>query len=497
MTGLLKFVALLIGMVLFLGGSGYVIFSHDEVTGMFWGIGLWFIPFSLFVVSIIAIVLGKLPRIGIRSRISGAVVLLTSLIAGLSIVLLAFGNAFVIQAGGVESSVEEKVRWYARFTGQTTMQSNAYKVEGEHATYYVTKDNEHKVEQIEEMLPMIETQLDRYLPALPDGEKPEIELHRSASTLQLLEMDSNLAGVYSIITGRIDVHENSLWWEETIMHEYTHYRVHQYQLQEVGKHVQIPHWLEEGFAQAMTSTLPLGPFDSYRELSLKDASSKVLHMNNATHDVYTYGQILTLELIKGASTEQLREWLVTKDNSKIEGEIRALYQIPENVTTQDFLIDRYDETLAKDSTFFTESYQLTSTEWEDAWETYKSEMYFPMYGDYLRNLRMVTMGELEWDESERILDIWRMHDYYFATEEYPLEKARLIAGRGDLKAAIALLEDSIVNLDEFEQEEMKYMLHIFKLLHENPQHPEALEMLESRSIFWGGTDEWLQSLQSN
>lgn len=495
MKGFLKFVLFLVVMVLFLGGSGYLIFSYDEVTGMLWAIGLWFIPFTLFIVALVALVVGKLPKLGIHSRWSATVVFMTSLAAGILMVLLAFGNAFVIQAGSIEGSVEEKVRWYARLTGQTNMQDDSYQVDGKYATYYVTEDNEHKVAVMEELFPRMEAQLDRYLSPLADGEKPEIELHRSASTLQLLEMDGNLAGVYSILTGRIDIHENSPYWQETFIHEYTHYRVHQFQLEQVGEHVRIPHWLEEGFAQAMTGSLMLGPFDNYKNLSLADASSKILQMNNHTQDVYTYGQILTSELIHGASTEQFQQWLLTDDNSVIEQEIRDLYQIPEDVTTQSFLIDRYKETLAKDRAYFDRTYEIPASEWEKEWTAFQEDVYFPMYGQYLISLRRLVLGELDFDAGEKILQERMTYDLSYSPEASNYDKAMLVAGRGDLDGAIAILEDSMNGEIKLKSLETEDILRTFQLLREDPRHPDALQRLEQRGLYFQGTDEWLDSLQ--
>lgn len=496
MKGLLKFVLFLVVMVLFLGGSGYLIFSYDEVTGMLWAIGLWFVPFALFIVALVALVVGKLPKLGIRSRWSATTVFFTSLLAGLTIVLLAFGNAFVIQIGNVNDSVEEKVRWYARLTGQTTMQENAYKMEGEYATYYVTEDNEHKVAEIEELFPRMEEQLNRYLPPMTSGDKPEIELHQSSSTLSVIEMGPMTAGVYNILTGRIDLHANIYDWKSVLIHEYTHYRVHQFQLQEVGKHVAIPHWLEEGFAQVMTGTLPLGPFEVYEDFTLEDATSKIRNMNSPTHDVYTYGQIINLELTKTVSKEQFQSWLLTKDNSIIEQEIREIYEIPDTVPTHEYLIETYQTTLSKDPEYFKQLNEITTAEVQDLWEEYKKEMYFPMYEDFLRSLRMISLGELKWDESDEIINEWITYDFMFTPEEIQQERARIIAGRGDLDTAITMLEDSFAKQAASERDEQfEYYLSIYKLLQENPQHPEALKKLEARSIYWQGTKEWLNSLQ--
>ncbi|MFC4355535.1 hypothetical protein ACFO0S_10775 [Chryseomicrobium palamuruense] len=497
MKGFLKFLLFLVVMVLFLGGSGYLIFSYDELIGMLWGIVLWFVPFAIFIISLVALVVGKLPRLGIRSRWSGTVVLVTSLAAGLAIVLLAFGNAFVIQAGNVDESVKEKVRWYARLTGQTTMQDDSYRVDGKYATYYVTEDNEHKVAIMEELFPRMEAQLDRYLSPLAEGEKPEIELHRNASTLQLLEMDGNMAGVYSIITGRIDMLENTPYWEKIFIHEYTHYRVHQFQLQEAGKHVRIPHWLEEGFAEAMTGSLMLGPFDNYKNLSFADASSKILQMNNHTQDVYTYGQILTSELIHGASTEQFQKWLLTDDYAVIEEEIRDLYQIPEDVTTQSFLIDRYEETLAKDRTYFDRTYEIPASEWEEEWDAFQEEVYFPMYGQYLSSLRRLVLGELDFDAGEKILQERLSYDLSYSPEASNYDRAIIVAGRGDLDGAIAILEDSMNGEIELKSLETEHLHSTLELLREDPSHPEAIERLEKRGLYFQGTDEWLESLQTN
>lgn len=497
MRGLVKLLLYIGGLLVFIMASSWLIFSFDEMKGMLVGVGLWLIPFVLFVVSLIALAMGKLPKIGIRSRFSATVVLLTSILAGVALILLVASNVFVMQAGNAGVTALEKITWYGRLTGQTTMQSDAFKVEGKYATYYVTKDNEEKVAVMEEMFPRVEAQLNRYLPPLAPGEKPEIELHRNESTLNLLQMEPEMSGVYNVLTGRINLNENQLGWEELVIHEYTHYRVHQFQLQEVGEHRSIPHWLEEGFAQAMMGTLPLGPFDHYKEFTLQDATSKIANMNNPMHDVYTYGQVMTLELTKKASKEQFQEWLLTEDNTVIEQEIRELYAIPENVKTHQFLFEKYQATLAKDPEYFDRLLKLTSDGWEEEWKSYKDDMYFPMYKNYLPFLQDVVIVELEWDKGEKILNKWIDYDPVLSQEKIQQEQAYLIAGRGELEAAVSLMEAALNKQEPSERtEKMDYYLSIYKLLLENPSHPEALSKLEDRGIYSSGTEQWLKEIQS-
>lgn len=497
MKGILKFVLYMGVLLLFIIGSSWMIFSFDEMRGMLVGALLWCIPFGLFVVSLIALAMGKLPKVGIRSRGSATVVLLTSILAGASLILLVISNVFVIQAGNTGATALEKIAWYGKLTGQMPMQSDAFKVEGKYATYYVTKDNEEKVAVMEEMFPRVEAQLNRFLPPVTSGEKPEIELHQSDSTLNLLQMEPEMSGVYNVLTGKINLNANQLGWEELVIHEYTHYRVHQFQLQEVGEHRSIPHWLEEGFAQMMMGTLPLGPFDHYKEFTLQDATSKIANMNNPMQDVYTYGQIITLEISKEASKEQFQAWLLTEDNAVIEQEIRDLYAIPETHLTHQFLLDKYEATLAKDPEYFDRLLKVTADGWEDEWDSYKKDMYFPMYKEYLPILQNVVIVELEWDKGEQILNEWIQYDPILSQEEIQQEQAYLVAGRGELEEAISLMEVALNKQEHFERSEtMNYYLSIYKLLLEDPFHPEALSKLEERTIYSSGTQKWLQQIQA-
>ncbi|WP_392454607.1 hypothetical protein ACF3OH_10640 [Chryseomicrobium aureum] len=138
----------------------------------------------------------------------------------------------------------------------------------------------------------------------------------------------------------------------------------------------------------------------------------------------------------------------------------------------------YQTTLSKDPEYFKQLNEISTAEVQDLWEEYKKEMYFPMYEDFLRSLRMISLGELKWDESDEIINEWITYDFMFTPEEIQQERARIIAGRGDLDTAITMLEDSFAKQAASERDEQfEYYLSIYKLLQENPQHPEALKTL--------------------
>ena len=500
MKTLLKGSLVVVGLLAYLALSGWIIFSQDAWMGLFVGVLLILVPFFLGIVSITALFIGKIPAFGIQSRIGAFGNLLSASVAGFLIVVLVAANSFVLFDTDREFTAVDKFNWYGQLAGIKGMQQDTYEVEGEHAIYIVTEATENKIEEIEELYPAMEAQLDRFLPAVKTNEKPEIELHESASTLSVMEMGPHTAGVFSKLTGRMHVHVEIADWEEVLIHEYAHYRVHNYQLEETGGMVNTPHWLEEGFAEVVSRYPYLGPVELYKEITLTDAANKILQRENqlAGMNVYPYGHVVTTELLHTVPLEQFQGWLLQNDVTVIEKEIREIYEVPEAVETQLVLIEAYEKVMNSDLAFYQAMETLTTETWQNAWQEYEEQMYFQMYPDYLYSLRMHILSKLDFEAAELLLELREEHDLFMSIAEKQQEQAFIDGGRGDLKSAISQLEESLRLQDVEERDELvELRLELFKMLQENPYHPEALQILEKRSIFWDGTEEWLRMIQES
>ncbi|OZS78103.1 hypothetical protein CF394_07675 [Tetzosporium hominis] len=500
MKTLLRIVLVLVISAGYLLASGWLIFQQDAVTGMLWGIGLWIVPFALLVLSIVAFINRGLPKLRIRSRASAAGFFILSFLVGASLVGIAFANAFAIEVGAPEQDALAKIGWYGKWTGHTALQENLEKIEGTYATYYVTPENRAKVAEMERLLPMIENRVDRYLPELPEAEKPEIELHRDASTLQLLGADTSLGGFYTTITERIHVHDNQTYWEEVLIHEYTHYRVHQFQKQQTGKGLTLPLWLEEGFAEMMTGTLPLGPFDAYRDLPLEEVhrSSNRLTTEVDGVNIYTYGQLLVTELTRKAGVDQLQDWLLEEDPEVLEADFRKLYGLSENDSIQTVIIEEYQKQIAISAEHRLEATSHHFSGWDESIELLEETLYLPMYIQALDHFYQHSKEELAFDDAALLLaeveslDITRPASYFIK------ERALLEAGKGSLETAITMLEalDSS-NADAIHALIAQEELRILKRLNENPYDQEAKAYLEQHPLFGEGTADWLKHLQKS
>lgn len=500
MKTLLRIALLLLISAAFLLASGWLIFQQDAVTGMLWGIGLWIVPFALLVTSIVAFVNRGLPKLKIQSRAFAAGLFFLSFFVGAGLVGIAFANAFAIDIGIPEQDALAKVGWYGKWTGHTALQEDLEQVEGTYATYYVTPENRDKVAEMERLLPMIENRVDRYLPELPEAEKPEIELHRDASTLQLLGADTSLGGFYTTITERIHVHDNQTYWEEVLIHEYTHYRVHQFQKEQTGKGLTLPLWLEEGFAEMMTGTLPLGPFDAYRDLPLEKVhrSSNRLTTEVDGVNIYTYGHLLVTELTRKAGVNQLQDWLLEEDPEALETDFRNLYGLSENDPIQTVIIEEYQKQIAISAEHRLEATSHHFSGWEESIKLLEETLYLPMYIQALDHFYQHSKEELAFDEAALLLAEVESLDIMRPANHFIKERALLEAGKGNLKGAIKKLETlETSNVGDIQALIAQEELRILKRLYQNPGDQEAKVYLDQHPFFGEGTAGWLKQLQKS
>lgn len=490
--------SLLLGL-LFLGISGWFIFNNDAMTGMLWAIGLWLVPFAFFIISLVALTTGKIPRLGINSRWGAAALSVFTLLIGASIVVFAFANVFVIEAGIAGNNPVEKVRWYGKLTGQASLQQDLERVEGAHATYFVTPENRDKVEEMERILPFMEAQVDEWLPPAPEDSVLEIELHRNASTMQLLQEDAGLGGFYSTLSERMHVHDNHPLWKDILIHEYTHFRVHQYQQQQTGKAVTLPHWLEEGTAEMMTGSLQLGPFDAYRALPLEEAHERqsLEAYREQNMDIYAYANIMVTELSRKAGKDKLQQWLLTSDPNELEQEIRTLYGVSEDAELQKIIIDQYQEKLNENNSHMNVFMNADVAEWKEAWELYKSNTYSPFHSDGLRTMYFNARHEFQLDIALEILAKLEQLDFYRPASYFEGERALIMAGKGDLDQAIAIYEKLPLKAEISYHDDPSYeRLHVLRLLRDNPHDPAIAEWFTDKSLFGLENDKkWLSTFQ--
>lgn len=500
MKSLLRIALVLVISIGYLLASGWLIFQQDAVAGMLWGIGLWTVPFALLVFSIVAFVNRGLPKFRIRSRTSAAGFFLLSFLVGASLVGIAFANAFAIEVGVPEQDALAKIGWYGKWTGHTALQENVEQVEGTYATYFVTPENRDKVAEMERLLPLIEKRVDRYLPELPESKKPKIELHRDAATLQLLGTDTSLGGFYTTITERIHVHDNQTYWEEVLIHEYAHYRVHQFQIQQTGKGLTLPLWLEEGFAEMMTGTLPLGPFEAYRDLPLEEVhrSSNRLTTEVDGVNIYTYGQLLVTELTRKAGVSQLQDWLLEEDTEVLEAEFRKLYGVSKEDAIQTVIIEEYQKQIAISAEHRLEATSHHFSGWEESIQLLEETLYLPMYIQALDHFYQHSKEELAFEDAALLLTEIESLDITRPANHFLKERALLEAGRGHLENAIAMLENlDSSNADAIHALIAQEELRILKRLYENPNDQEAKAYLDKHPFFGDGTVDWLKQLQKN
>lgn len=500
MKTLLKGSLVVVGLLAYLALSGWIIFSQDAWMGLFVGVLLILVPFFLGIVSITALFIGKIPAFGIQSRIGAFGNLLSASVAGFLIVVLVAANSFVLFDTDREFTAVDKFNWYGQLAGIKGMQQDTYEVEGEHAIYIVTEATENKIEEIEELYPAMEAQLDRFLPAVKTNEKPEIELHESASTLSVMEMGPHTAGVFSKLTGRMHVHIGVEDWMQVLVHEYAHYRVHSYQLEQTGGMVDTLHWLEEGFAQMVSADLYFMDVENFKEISLSEASDSDLQYKNLREgkDVYTYGHVITTELLHTVPLEQFHKWLLESDSKVIEGEIRTIYDVDDTTETQVALLNAFEKSADTYMNAHLNLNKITTNEWETALLNFKETNYFQMQPDFLELLYNKALNELNFIEAEEILNEWESIHLFATTTEKQQKLARLLAGKGDLESAILLLDQSLKSQSVEERDEVAEMnLHVYKLLLEDPFHPEALQIIKERPLYWDGTEEWLRMIQES
>lgn len=250
----------------------------------------------------------------------------------------------------------------------------------------------------------------------------------------------------------------------------------------------------------MTGTLPLGPFDAYRDLPLEEVhrSSNRLTTEVDGVNIYTYGQLLVTELTRKAGVDQLQDWLLEEEPEVLEADFRKLYGLSENDPIQTLIIEEYQKQIAISAEHRLEATSHHFSGWEESIKLLEETLYLPMYIQALDHFYQHSKEELAFDEAALLLAEVESLDIMRPANHFIKERALLEAGKGNLKGAIKKLETlETSNVGDIQALIAQEELRILKRLYQNPGDQEAKVYLDQHPFFGEGTAVWLKQLQKS
>jgi hypothetical protein len=325
-TVLKLFLALIILIILSIA-SFLLIFNFGMNSGALVAILLIFICFLLFCLSIFGLVIGSLNFIKLRNRTELVGLMILSIFLTLLISAGGFVNA-VIEKGleGTKPGLEEKVRFIASTLFQVPSQKNLVKEEKDGVTYLFPSGNEDQVKNMDALINEELANFDTLFGDV-DSTKLQIEMHNDTASLKAPTFMEDARGYYSSVNQTIHLAPLGEDWSYTLLHEYTHYRIHQFSKIHDLPLTRIPQWFQEGVSEY------IGDNDRHFNLKvLKTVDFHLLDSNKGFHqtlnqdfDPYLQSYLAVELLVKEHNLEIIPELLLSETREEF-------YQNLEEVT---------------------------------------------------------------------------------------------------------------------------------------------------------------------
>ncbi len=234
--------------------SYILLFSLTLKTGIIVGIILVSLCFILFCITIFGLVIGNLKFLLLHSRLEVLSLMVFSVFLSLFIGILTFLNATVEYAyrdADLELVLDNKTRLAASKIFQIPSQTNLVKDQRGIITYFYSPKYEEIANDFDTFLIEQDSSFhdffgDNSLDPLT------IEIYDNLDTLHTNSLLDDISGYYNKFNQTIHLFGLDPTWESTLLHEYTHYRIHQLAKENSLAAVnRLPIWFEEGLAVVM------------------------------------------------------------------------------------------------------------------------------------------------------------------------------------------------------------------------------------------------------
>lgn len=329
--------------VLFLIVGYVLIFSLDVVVSVVVWLLFIILCFLIFCTGIFGLVMGQLNFIKLRNRFEVTVLMFFSILLGIGLSGVLFINAvleYVVK--GENYSLEEKTRYLASEFLQVPSQKNVSKEELNDITYYFSADKKHFVEKFNTFLLTEKETFDRVL-GKENLDHLMIEIHKDSKLFdENFLAPKNVAGLYQPLNTSLHLIPNEGTWENLFLHEYTHYRIHQFSKKRNLPLERLPLWFQEGAAEFFGNEKIEGinlEAIQILDFHLLDSSSSFQETRGGDYNPYEQSFLAVNSLVNNHGVEIIPELMMSKT-------IDEFYFNLENVTGKS--LSEYQETLVSD-----------------------------------------------------------------------------------------------------------------------------------------------------
>lgn len=340
---LLKWLVYIVIFVSFLLVGYVLIFSLDVmVSGVVW-LSFIFLCFLIFCAGIFGLVMGHLNLIKLRNRIEVSILMIFSIMLGIGLSIVLFINVVLdYEMKDKNYTLEEKTRYLASEFLQVPSQKNVSKEELNDITYYFSADKEQFVEKFHTYLLAEKDNFDRVF-GQEDLNPLMIEIHKDSKLFQAnFLVPKDVGGYYQTLNTSLHIIPNEGTWENLFLHEYTHYRIHQFSQKHNLPLQRLPIWFQEGSAEFFGNEKIEGinlEAIQILDFHLLDSSSSFQETRGGYYNPYEQSFLAVNSLVNNHGVEIIPELMMSKT-------IDEFYLNLENVTGKS--LSEYQESLVSD-----------------------------------------------------------------------------------------------------------------------------------------------------
>lgn len=303
-------------LVLFLVVGYVLIFSLDLIASSIVWLLFIFLCFLIFCAGIFGVVMGHLNFIKLRNRIEVSALILFSIVLGIALSIVLFIN-IVLDYGmnGENYTLEEKTRYIASMIAQVPSQENLLHKNKNEVTYYYAKEQEEFIERIDTY---IQEEKEGFNAVFGEGQLDPImiEIHKDSKVFEAnFLLPKHLGGYYNFMNKSIHVIPNEDYLENLVLHEYTHYRIHQFSKKHNLPMDRLPLWFQEGsgeyFGNKKSYDINLDSFEAV-DFQLLNSNTSYHETMGDQFDPYEQSFLAVNSLVSNHGVEIIPELMMSK-----------------------------------------------------------------------------------------------------------------------------------------------------------------------------------------
>ena len=239
-------------------------------------------------------------------------------------------------------TLEEKTRYIASMVAQVPSQKNMLHENLNGVTYYYAKEQEKFIGIIDTYIQKENESFDTIF-GDEQLEPIMIEIHKDSKVFEAnFLLPEHSEGHYNFINKSIHVIPNEDYLESLVLHEYTHYRIHQFSKKYNLKSDRLPIWFQEGtgeyFGNKKSFDINLDSFETV-DFHLLDSNTSYHEKMVGQFNPYEQSFLAVNSLVNNHGVEIIPELMMSET-------IDEFYLNLENITGKS--LDEYQETLVSD-----------------------------------------------------------------------------------------------------------------------------------------------------